>query len=563
MAEPPLAANEEPGADGVPAANELPAAVPDPQSHKRVPYVWILPALVVLAGAFVAIQQKIAQGTSIEIGFRTADDLEPNKTKIRYKAVEIGEVTAIHVAKDRKQVIVTAKIHRDAGDYLVADTRFWVVRPRVTGGNVTGLGTLVSGAYIDVDVGHSSVKRRTYTGLEAPVVTSGLPGRQIILHAEDIGSLTIGSTVFYRHIPAGEVVAYDLDPGGASVTIKVFINSPYDAYVTAATRFWQASGVDMSISSDGVRLHAESLASILEGGVAFQQAAGSTSTAPVAEDTSFRLFPDRDRAMQEPNASVQTFVMYFKGSLRGLSVGAAVDLRGITIGEVKKLSVQYERSAGVLRFPVEVDIFPQRILGEPRAHDHARGAEDADDDGSDAANRRLVDSLVAHGMRAEIKSGNLLTGQKYVALDMYSGLASEHVNWNEQPAVFPTTSGVLDEIQDSVGSIAKKLDKVPFDQISARLISTMASLDQTLKSSDKLLRQVNDSIAPQVDATLKEAQEAMQNAKSALAPDAPLQTDLSATLLQLSRAAKSVSALVDYLERHPEALIRGKPGDEP
>ena len=395
------------------------------------------------------------------------------------------------------------------------------------------------------------------------MVTSGLPGRQIILHAEDIGSLTIGSTVFYRHIPAGEVVAYDLDPGGASVTIKVFINSPYDAYVTAATRIWQASGVDMSISSDGVRLHTESLASILEGGVAFQQVGGSSSTAPVAEDTSFRLFPDRDHAMQEPNASVQTFVMYFKGSLRGLSVGAPVDLRGITIGEVKKLSVQYERSAGVLRFPVEVDIFPQRILGEPRAHDHAHGAEDASDDGSDAANRRLVDSLVAHGMRAEIKSGNLLTGQKYVALDMSSGLASEHVNWNERPAVFPTTSGVLDEIQDSVGSIAKKLDKVPFDQISARLISTMASLDQTLKSSDKLLRQVNDSIAPQVDATLKEAQEAMQNAKSALAPDAPLQTDLSATLLQLSRAAKSVSALVDYLERHPEALIRGKPGDEP
>ncbi len=557
MAEPPLPPDERPAAD------ELPAAVPDPRSHRRVPYVWMLPALVVLTGAFVAIQQKIAQGTSIEIGFHTADDLEPNKTKIRYKAVEIGEVTAIRVAKDRKQVIVTAKIHRDASDYLVADTRFWVVRPRVNGGNVTGLGTLVSGAYISVDVGHSSVKRRAFTGLEVPpVVTSGLPGRQFTLHAEDIGSLTIGSTVFYRHIPAGEVVAYDLDPGGASVTIKVFVNSPYDAYVTAATRFWQASGVDMSISSDGVKLHTESLASILEGGVAFQQAAGSTSTAPAAEDSSFRLFPDHDRAMQEPNASVQTFVMYFKGSLRGLSVGAPVDLRGITIGEVKKLSVEYERSAGVLRFPVQVDIFPQRILGEPQTHDHAHDAADGAD-GPDTANRRLVDSLVAHGMRAEIRTGNLLTGQKYVALDIYGGIASEHVNWNEQPAVFPTTSGALDELQDSVGSIAKKLDKIPFDQISARLMSTMASLDQTLKSSDKLLHQVNDSIAPQVDATLKEAREAMQNAKSALAPDAPLQTDLSATLLQLSRAAKSVSALVEYLERHPEALIRGKPGDEP
>ena len=171
----------------------------------------------------------------------------------------------------------------------------------------------------------------------------------------------------------------------------------------------------------------------------------------------------------------------------------------------------------MLRFPVEVDIFPQRIRGAPRAHEHARNAEDAADIGGQSP---LVDSLVAHGMRAEIKTGNLLTGQKYVALDIYSGLASEHVNWNEQPAVFPTTSGALDEIQDSVGSIAKKLDKVPFDQISARLMSTMASLDQTLKSTDKLLHHVNDSIAPQVDATLKEAQEAMKTPRRALARSA-------------------------------------------
>ena len=228
--------------------------MPDAAHRIRLPYIWILPTLVVLAGLFVAIHEKLAQGTEIEISFHTADDLEPNKTKIRYKAVEIGEVTEIHVSKDRKEVIVEARIHRNARDYLVADTRFWVVRPRVAGGNVTGLGTLVSGAYIGLDVGHSSEPRRSFTGLEVPpIVTSGLPGREFVLHAEDIGSLNIGSTVFYRHIPAGEVVAYALDPGGASVTIKVFVNSPYDNYVTAASRFWQASGIDMSINAEGVQ----------------------------------------------------------------------------------------------------------------------------------------------------------------------------------------------------------------------------------------------------------------------------------------------------------------------
>jgi paraquat-inducible protein B len=543
-----------------PPTDDLPDALPDSRSRLRLPFVWILPVVVVLVGAFVVIREKIEQGTSIEITFRTADDLEPNKTKLSYKSVQIGEVQDIRVSKDRKEVIVEARIHRNARDYLVKDTRFWVVRPRVTGTSISGLGTLVSGAYIDVDVGHSAVPERRFAGLEVPpVVTSGLPGRQYVLHASDIGSLSIGSGVFYRHILAGQVVAYALDPSGGNVTITVFINSPYDRFVTHDARFWQASGIDMSVDSEGVKLHAEALASILEGGVAFRPAHEAAPSAQLAEDAEFPLYTDEERAMREPDTVAQTFVLYFQGSLRGLSVGAPVDLQGINIGEVKRLSVEYDEAAGVLRFPVEVDIFPQRIRGRPRSPLR----QPAVDEPSGVGGHAMIDSMVAHGMRAEIKSGNLLTGQKYVGLDVEKGAPADHVNWNEHPPTFPTASGGLDEIQDSIGSIAKKLDKVPFDQLSARLMTTMASLDQTLKSTDHLMRRVDDSIAPQVNATLKEAQEAMKNAKEVLSQGAPLQSDLGATLIQLSRAAKSVSALADYLERHPETLIRGKPADRP
>jgi paraquat-inducible protein B len=249
----------------------------------------MLPAVVILAGIFVVIHEKLAQGTSIEISFHNAEDLDANKTKIRYKDVEIGEVTDIHVAKNRKEVIVTAMIHRDAREYLVDDTRFWVVRPRVSAAGITGLGTLVSGAYISVDVGRSATQRDHFVGLEVPpIVTADLPGREFVLHAEDLGSLSIGSLVFYRHIVAGQVVAYELDPGGAGVTLKIFVNAPFDRFVTAGTRFWQASGIDMSLSSDGVKLRTESLTSILQGGVTFRALPGSAPTA-VADDTAFAL----------------------------------------------------------------------------------------------------------------------------------------------------------------------------------------------------------------------------------------------------------------------------------
>jgi paraquat-inducible protein B len=544
MAEPPVLPTD-----------DLPHAVADPPRRKRLPFVWVLPALVIVVAAFVVVQQKLAQGPTIDIYFQGADGIEANKTKIRYKDVDIGDVTNIHVSKDRKKVVVTARIHRDAREYLVEDTRFWVVRPRFTGGNISGLGTLVSGAYISVDVGRASTERRNFDGLEVPpIVTSDLPGREFVLHAENIGSLSVGSTVFYRHISVGQVVAYSLDPGGASVTIKVFVYQPYDRYVTAATRFWQASGIDMSVNSDGVKLRTESLASILEGGIAFQALPGTTAT-PAPADTRFTLFTDQERALRQADADVRTFVMYFGGSLRGLSAGAPVDLRGITIGEVKGLSAEYERDAGRLRFPVEVDIFPQRIRGLGRRGDRTLRAQ------SDTAGRALLDSLVAHGMRAELKTGSLLTGQKYVALDFHTDLPPDHVGWDASPPVFPTAAGALDEIQDSVGSIAKKLDKVPLDQITDRLMATMATLDDTLKNADRLVRQIDGTIAPQISDTLKEAQGAMKNAKEVLGQDAPLQSDLSATLLELSRAAKSVNALVDYLERHPEALLWGKPGE--
>ncbi|MGC1520480.1 MAG: MlaD family protein [Steroidobacteraceae bacterium] len=542
-----------------PSLDDLPEALPAPSRWSGLPLIWILPAVVVLAGAFVVIHEKLAQGTSIEIRFHNAEELEANKTKIRYKDVEIGDVRDIHVSKDRKEVIVSAMIHRDASDYLVEDTRFWVVRPRISAAGVTGLSTLVSGAYISVDVGQATQRSKHFVGLEVPpIVTADLPGREFVLNTDDLGSLNIGSLVFYRHIIAGQVVGYTLNPGGSGVTLTIFINAPFDTYVTAAARFWQASGIDMSINSDGVKLRTESLTSILQGGIAFQSLPGvETSTVPA--DTAFTLYPDQDRAMRPVDTETSAFVMYFKGSLRGLSAGAPVELHGIAVGEVKSVDLEYDPHAGALRFPVVVDLYPQRIRGRKTA----AAARSAGKPRPDSSSRALFDSLVAHGMRAELKVGNLLTGQQYVDLDMHSDAPAEKVWWNEQPSIFPTVSNGLDEIQDSIASIARKLNKVPFDQISYRLLSTMTTLEQTLKSTDQLMRHVDGSLAPQVEATLAEAREAMKNAKELLAQDAPLQSDLSATLLQLSRAAKAVTALVDYLERHPESLLRGKPGDSP
>jgi paraquat-inducible protein B len=536
--------------------DDLPAAVPARSLWGRLPLVWILPIIVVLVGAFVVVREKLAQGIAIEIRFENAEGLEANKTKIKYKEVDIGDVVDIRVSDDRKQVIVTADIHRNAKEYLVEDTRFWVVRPRVSGAGVSGLGTLVSGPYISVDVGQSTVKRDDFIGLEIPpIVTADLPGREFVLHADDLGSLGIGSQVFYRHISAGQVVGYTLDPGGTGVTVKVFVNAPFDAFVTTSTRFWQASGIDMSLNSDGVKLHTESLTSIIEGGIAFQALPGG-ETARAAADTVFLLYEGEDRAMRPYEGEIRSFVMYFKGSLRGLSPGAPVELHGITVGEVKSVDLEFDQATGMLDFPVVVELYPQRMRGR-------RAAASGKRDTGEASSRAMIDALVAHGLRAELRTGNLLTSQQFVDLDMHQDAAGEKIAWSPQPAVFPTISNGLDDIQDSVATIAKKLSKVPFDQLSHRLLTAMSTLDRTLNSMDRLLQNVDSNIAPQIQATLSEAQAAMKNAKELLSQDGASQSDMGSVLLQVSRAAKSISALADYLERHPESLLRGKPADSP
>ena len=274
-----------------------------------------------------------------------------------------------------------------------------------------------------------------------------------MLNTEDLGSLNIGSLVFYRHIIAGQVVGYAMNPGGNGVTLTIFINAPFDSYVTGGTRFWQASGVDMSITSDGVKLRTESLTSILQGGIAFQSLPGvDTSTVPA--DTAFTLNADQDRAMRPIDTETSAFVMYFKGSLRGLSAGCArSNCTASRWAKCKSVDLEYDPHAGALRFPVIVDLYPQRIRGRRTA----AASRSAGKKSPDSSSRALFDSLVAHGMRAELKVGNLLTGQQYVDLDMHPDAPAEKVWWNEQLSTFPTVSNGLDEIQDSIATIARKL----------------------------------------------------------------------------------------------------------
>src|SRR5499426_1706884 len=273
--------------------DDLPQATVVPKKRTRISIVWIIPLFAAVVAIGIAIHRIMSQGPTITIVFRAAEGVEAGKTFIKYKDVNIGQVTAVQLASDYSRVEVTAKIAKRAEGLIVEDATFWVVEPRVTLSGVSGLGTLLSGNYIGFEVGKSTKQQRKFIGLEvAPIITGGQPGRQFVLQADTLGSLGIGSPLYYRRLQAGQVIAYDLAGDGKAVAIKVFVNAPYDQYVTPGARFWNASGLDVSVGAGGVDVRTQSLVALLAGGLAFETPPFAATTEPAAANTVFTLYSD-------------------------------------------------------------------------------------------------------------------------------------------------------------------------------------------------------------------------------------------------------------------------------
>jgi paraquat-inducible protein B len=534
---------------------EIPLATLAPRWQWSPLVIWLIPLLAVLIGGWIVLQAALERGETITITLKSAEGLKPEKTKIKYKDVDIGDVKSIVLSPDLSHVIVTAQLTSGSASLMRDDTQFWVVMPRIGTGGVSGLGTLLSGAYIGIDVGKSKQKRENFVGLNAPPpILNGLSGRHFVLRSEKIGSLSVGSPLYFRHLRAGQVISFDLDKDGQGITLNVFVDAPYDQYVRSDTLFWHASGIDFSLDASGIKLQTESLASIVAGGISFE--APVDSVAPQAgPDTAFTLFANRQKASEHPDTETRQLRLYFKESVRGLVVGAPVDFRGVVIGDVRAVSLEYDKVAKIYRSPVEINIYPQRLRTRNTSTPKATAVQEDGD--------KIMRKLVDNGLRAQLKTGNLLTGMLYVALDFFPDAPKVKTDWSKNPPVLATMPGTLDDLQASLASIARKLDQLPLADISADLRKALATLTNTLASADKLVQRVDADIAPKATEVLEQVRKTLANVDHVLSDDSNLQQDLHETLREISRAAAALRALSDTLERHPESLLRGKKEDAP
>lgn len=535
-----------------PDAGRADAARPNvkPRRKAGISWIWLVPLVAVLVGLSLLVRGWLSVGPVVTISFESAEGLEVGQTKVRYKNVVVGVVKDISISDDRSTVLVKAQLNRDGARYYTQESaRYWVVRPRLGLSGVTGLGTLLSGAYISVDAPKelSGDTVTSFKGLETPPeITSSREGRRVTLLTDDLGSLDIGSPVYFRRIKVGQVIGYSLADDGRAVSVQIFIDAPNDRFITEDTRFWNISGINMSLGASGVEVKTGSLVSVIAGGIAFASA-NPFNTKPAPEHATFTLADNETDAMAEPDGPPFRVDMVFRQSVRGLKLGAPVDFRGMELGEVYDIDLKFDEKAKRFYVLVKAHLYPLRFGG---AYDRLSEEQKS----ALYPAHELLGPLIKHGLRAQIKAANLLTGQQYISLDFIPDAEPVEIDPDSNPMLVPTVTGSFDKLQEQLGSVVAKLDAVPFDGIGKELQSSLASLHRLLNGLDGL--------GPRLGATLKAAQESLQKIDRMLDDDSPMNAGLEGTLRELRSAAKSLRALGDYLQTHPSALIRGRPADE-
>jgi paraquat-inducible protein B len=542
---------------------------------RRFSAIWLLPIAAVAIGAWLAWDTLSKQGPTITITFETAEGLQAGQSQLKYRDIVLGTVKTLTLSPDHSHVVASISTTRQAESLLTEDTQFWVVKPRLFAGNISGLSTLVSGSYVGMLPGNANAAhKRDFAGREdPPVMVSNVPGRNFLLRANRLGSVTLGSPVFFRDLTVGEVLGWDIGDMAESATIHVFVRAPYDKYVLEQTRFWDASGLSVKLGANGVEVQLESLRALVLGGIAFDtmtQAAQKTEASP--EGHVFPLFASKDAAQAASYSRKVPLIGYFPGSVRGLAAGADVTLRGLKVGQVTDVRLTYDPVKDAIVAPVRFEVEPERFagIGQQIAKDVATG----------------VDMLVARGMRATLQSGNILTGQMLVALEMVPDAPPAKVTTEDGAFVIPTTtSGGFSGLEASANELLRKVNSIPFDSLGRNLDKTAAGLDdlvngpqlkEVMATLNVTLTSVRDTVRS-LDAGLTPAmkkmpdiaaglQKAMTDAnrlilslQSGYGDNTQFNRDLDRLLIQLNDATRSIRSLADLLVRHPESLLKGRP----
>jgi len=519
---------------------------------RRISAIWSIPLVAVAVAAWLVWDTLSKEGPTIEVSFTAAAGLEAGKSQLKYKDIVFGTVTALRLSPDQSRVIVTIATTAQAKPLLTENAVFWVVKPRLFAGNISGLDTLLSGSYVGLLPSATPGKaQHSFKGQEdPPLLSAHEAGRTFLLESKRIGSISIGSPIFFRDLAVGEVLGWDIADMARNVTIHAFVRAPYDSYVGKQTRFWNASGISMKLAGNGLDVRMESLRALLLGGIAFSTPPRETHQSLADENHVFPLFADNEAADAASYTRKISAVSYFPGSVAGVSPGSDVTVHGVKIGEVTDVRVIYSATANAIVAPVRYEVEPERVVGIGH-----RVFE---------TDHQTVDALLKQGLRASLQSTSLITGQQSVALDFVADAAPAEVKQEGTDFLIPTTEGGgFANLTSSATDLLNSVRTIPFASIGKSLKGTLAAAEDLVQHLDKGVDPASKrlpEISSQVQKVLANANALLVSLDAGYGNDTKFNRNLDRLTVQFNDAMRSVRALSDLLQRHPEALIKGRAG---
>lgn len=519
--------------------------------------IWIVPIVAAMIGLWMVYVHWASQGPMIEITFQTADGIEAGKTKVKLKNVEIGEVLELRLSEDTQTVVLSARIEKHEAKLLREDSIFWVVRPRIGTGGISGLNTLLSGAFIELAPGSSDVSAREFVGEESPPVTTiGTPGLHVTLDSDGNRPLNEGDPILFHGLEVGRIEYVHFNSQERRTYYNAFIAEPYDRLVTTNTRFWFSSGLNLDLSADGVRVEMASLATVIAGGVSFDVPSGQPPGERITKRAFFRIYP-RERAIYEKHYEhALMFAVLFDDSIRGLRPGAPVEYRGIKVGRVIRTDTDYPEIENLLepssKIPVIIEVVPAFL-----------GFDDSEEALEDLSGR--IDTLIADGLRGSLSTGNLLTGQKYVELQYHAGNTASPERFADYP-VIPSIGGQLGQILASVESTLQTINRLPLDEVASSAKSAFDEVAATLaefrKSAVELDGILADPATHELAGRLNETLVSFRLLAEDFSEGSSTNRELRQSLKSLEQTLREFEPVIRNLRRKPNSLIFGGGDDE-
>ncbi len=533
--------------------NDLPEREPDvepiaasarPSSLFSV--VWLIPLLALVVGGWMLWDNLRSRGPEITLYMDSAEGIEVDKTVIKVLSVNVGRVTAVHLKPDQTGVEITAKLDHSAADLLRKDTHFWVVKPRIDQGGITGLGTLVSGVYLEFSPGRSAEKANTFTVDSLPPVTSSQQnGLRLRLVGDSNRLLGIGTPVLYHDITVGRVERAEFNPADKKIHYQIFIDSPNDKLIGSNVYFWTISGVDIQTNAQGIKLRTGPISTLINGAITFSEPLDTDKGSQVAQNSEFPLHNDSSQIEDKPSPRALYYVAYFDQSIRGLTVGAPVEYKGVPIGSVSK--VPYFAAGDSVNL-LETRLVPVLFRIEPARMER---------DSAALSKQQWQDKIrkaIDKGLVATLTSNSLLTGTLLIQLtDEASATASiaPRTEYAGYPVV-PTRAVGLDSLQKELNNLLIKFNQLPLEKTVTELNSTLGELQKTVKSVNKIAADPHTRAIPQeLNRTLRDLQTTLQG----VSPQSPAYREVQTTLNSLNQTLKQIQPLTRTLNEQPNALI--------